>query len=92
MELLSTGTSFDVSLRFLAGVGAGVVATLVMDVVMGRLPEGTTPPSIAAGVLTQHTPRTAPGRIPGIRRDWAISAAVYLVALVPVVTFVSGLL
>jgi hypothetical protein len=157
MELLSTGTSFDVPLRFLAGVGAGVVATLVMDVVMGRLPEGTTPPSIAAGVLTQRTPRNAPDRlgtvvhylagfltgplfvwllftteavvgeqsvvttgaatavlyvlmvgffvvvvlpqsrvapdrIPGIRRDWAISAAVYLVALVPVVAFVSGLL
>ncbi|MDY6819178.1 MAG: hypothetical protein SVG88_10995 [Halobacteriales archaeon] len=52
-----------VPVRFLAGVAGGVIATLAMDVVMARLPEGETPPRIAAGVLTESPPTEAPGRL-----------------------------
>jgi hypothetical protein len=143
-----------VPLRFLVGVAAAVVATLVMDAVMARLPEGETPPFVASGVLTDRPPADAPARLAGvvhylaggltgplfvwivlvtdgllgpslvatavaavvlyvlmvgffavvvvprsrvsaarvgpIRRDWAVSAAVYLLVLVPVVTVVTG--
>ncbi|MFY4813623.1 hypothetical protein ACOJIV_13145 [Haloarcula sp. AONF1] len=150
MELVPLVTAFTVSLRFVIGVAAGVVATVVMDLVMARLPEGETPPFIASGVLTDSAPQNAPGRlasvvhyvagwltgplfvwvlftsegllsgpsilaavlaavvlytlmigffvfvvlprsrlpsarIPDIRRDWAISAAAYLLVLVPLV-------
>jgi hypothetical protein len=153
--LLATDPS--IPLRFLLGVAAGLAATLVMDAAMARLPEGETPPSVAAGVLTDTPPRNAPGRLaaavhylaggltgplfvwllfgveavlggpsvpatllataalyplmvgffaavvlprsrvaPGrigaVRRDWALSAATYLVVLVPVVALGSGLL
>ena len=141
-----------VSLLFPVGVAAAVVATLVMDVVMARLPEGETPPFVAAGVLTGRPPDDAPGRlaavvhylagvltgplfvwlsltgtalfgpslvvtaiaagllyalmvaffavvvvprsrvadgrVPAIRRGWAVSAAAYLAVLVPLVTLV----
>lgn len=63
MEPLTVDPMLSVSLRFLAGVVAGVVATLVMDVVMARRPEGTTPQSIAAGVLTDRPPADAPARL-----------------------------
>ncbi|SDJ57658.1 hypothetical protein SAMN05216226_105142 [Halovenus aranensis] len=53
----------SVSLLFFLGVGAGVVATLAMDLVMPRLPEGRTPPTIAAGVLTGSRPDSAPARL-----------------------------
>lgn len=147
----------SVPLLFLVGVGAGVLATLAMDIVMPRLPEGTTTPSIASGVLTQTPPDGAPERLatvvhylagmltgplfvwlllvsealvgdlsipaivaPGlvlyvlmvaffaivvlpqslvaearvgpIRRDWAVSALVYLLVLVPVVGAAARLL
>lgn len=36
----------------LVGAGAGLVATLAMDRPMNRLPEGTTPPQVAAGTLS----------------------------------------
>ncbi|NLV15499.1 hypothetical protein [Haloarcula argentinensis] len=150
MELVPLVTALTVSLRFVIGVAAGVVATAVMDLVMARLPEGETPPFIASGVLTDSAPQNAPGRlasvvhyiagwltgplfvwvlftsegllsgssiltavlaavvlytlmvvffvfvvlprsrlpsarIPDIRRDWAISAAAYLLVLVPLV-------
>lgn len=39
------------------GAILGLVATLVMDVVMGRLEEGTTAPRVAASVLTGVNPR-----------------------------------
>lgn len=151
MESVPLVTALTVSLRFVVGVAAGVVATVVMDLVMARLPEGETPPFIASGVLTDSAPQKAPGRlasvvhyiagwltgplfvwvlftsegllsgssilaavlaavvlytlmisffvivvlprsrlpsgrIADIRRDWAISAAAYLLVLVPLVT------
>lgn len=49
--------------RFPLGVAAGVAATLAMDVVAARLPEGSTPPTVAAGVLTQTHPDAAPRRL-----------------------------
>jgi len=152
-----TYEAFSVSLLFLAGVGAGLLATLAMDLVMPRLPEGTTPPSIAAGVLTESRPDTAPARlgtvvhylaglltgplfvwlllvghglvgelsvlavvlagavlyvlmvaffavvvlpqslvassrVGTIRRDWALSALIYLLVLVPLVGLVASVL
>ena len=52
----------SVPLRFLAGV-AGPLAT---DLVMPRLPEGTTVPAVASGVLTGARPDTAPGRLAAV--------------------------
>jgi hypothetical protein len=49
-----------VLLLFPLAVLAGGLATLAMDLVMARLPEGETPPTVAAGVLTGTNPRTAP--------------------------------
>jgi uncharacterized membrane protein YdcZ (DUF606 family) len=154
MEPLTIHAPFTVPLRFAAGVVAGVLATLAMDVVMAGLPEGTTLPSIAAGVLTDRPPgdasarlatvvhylagwltgplfvwllfvgegalggastvatlvaavvlyvlmvgffavvvlprsRVAADRVGAIRRDWALSAAAYLVVLVPLVAVAS---
>ena len=146
--------SLAVPLEFLIGVGAAVVATFGMDLVMARLPEGGTPPFVASGVLTDRTPADAPerlatvvhylaggltgplfvwftfvtaavvegaiatavvsgvvlyvlmvgffavvvlprslvsaARVGAIRRDWAVSAAAYLLVLVPVVTVVTA--
>jgi uncharacterized membrane protein YdcZ (DUF606 family) len=56
-------TELAVSLRFVAGVAAGVLATLAMDLVMARLPEGETPPLVASGVLTETNPVRAPQRV-----------------------------
>ncbi len=154
---LSLVTDPSIPLRFLLGVVAGILATLVMDLVMARLPEGETPPFVASGVLTATPPRSAPGRLAGtvhylagwltgplfvwllfavealsgepsvfttllaaavlyllmigffavvvlprsrappgrvgqIRRDWALSAAAYLLVLVPLVALGSRLL
>jgi len=50
-------------LRFPIGLAGGVLATLWMDFVMARLPEGTTPPRVAAGVLTETHPDEAPVRV-----------------------------
>mgnify|MGYP006277384927 FL=1 len=58
--------TLTVPILFAVGVGAGVVATLVMDVVMARLPEGETPMYIAAGVLTDRPPGEAPGRLAAV--------------------------
>lgn len=52
-----------VVLRFPLGALAGVVATLAMDAAMARLPEGATPPTVAAGVLTESHPDAAPRRL-----------------------------
>ncbi len=46
-----------------AGAGAGLAATLVMDLIMSRLPEGETTPLVAAGVLTETPPDEAPARL-----------------------------
>jgi hypothetical protein len=59
-------TDRSIPLRFLLGVVAGILATLFMDVVTTRLPEGETPPFVAAGVLTATPPRSAPGRLAGV--------------------------
>jgi hypothetical protein len=48
------------ALRFPVGLLAAVVATLAMDQVMPRLPEGETPPRVAAAVLTDSSPEGAP--------------------------------
>lgn len=53
----------DPVLRFPLGLVGGVLATLGMDLVMARLPEGTTPPSVAAGVLTETHPDDAADRL-----------------------------
>ncbi len=53
----------DPALLLAGGVGGGLVATLAMDRVMARLPEGTTPPSVASGVLTNTRPDDAPARL-----------------------------
>ncbi len=55
--------TLTVSLQFAFGILAGVLATLAMDRVMGALPEGPTPPFVAAAVLTETTPRAAPERL-----------------------------
>jgi hypothetical protein len=157
MELVPLVTTLTVPLRFVVGVVAAVAATLAMDVVMARLPEGETPPFVAAGVLTETRPDAAPARLasvvhylaggltgplfvwlvlvtegvlgeaslaatllaagvlyllmvsffvlvvlprsllaeprhPPTRRDWAVSAAAYLLVLVPLVALGSTLI
>ncbi len=52
--------------RFPLGLAAGVLATLAMDLVMTRLPEGETPPTVAAGVLSLTHPDRAPGRLASV--------------------------
>jgi len=55
------------TLSLLAGLAlgpvVGLVATLAMDVVMARLPEGATAPKVAAGVLTDTPVDDAPARL-----------------------------
>ncbi|MCL9814687.1 hypothetical protein [Natranaeroarchaeum aerophilus] len=55
--------TLTVPLQFAFGVLAGLLATLAMDRAMGALPEGPTPPFVAAAVLTETTPRAAPERL-----------------------------
>lgn len=50
-------------LRFPIGLVGGVLATLGMDLIMTQLPEGKTPPGVAAGVLTEMHPDQAPERL-----------------------------
>ena len=50
-------------IAFPIGLIAGILATLVMDRIMAALPEGTTPPTVAAGVLTEAHPDSAPTRL-----------------------------
>lgn len=50
-------------LRFPIGLVGGMLATLGMDLIMRALPEGTTPPAVAAGVLTDTHPDRAPERL-----------------------------
>jgi len=57
------GATVSVVVGFPLGVLAGLVATLAMDAAMARLPEGPTPPTVAAGVLTETHPDAAPGRL-----------------------------
>ncbi len=61
--MLDPSSSLSVGLRIILGLVAGALATLGMDVVMARLPEGATPPRVASGVLTGQAPDTAPDGI-----------------------------
>jgi len=63
MTPLEVTAPLSIPVRFLAGVLAGVAATLAMDLVMPRLPEGRTVPAVASGVLTGRGPDSAPGRL-----------------------------
>lgn len=56
-------TELAVSLRFVLGIVAAAVATIVMNYIMTELPEGNTPPQVAAGVLTMLRPEDAPSRL-----------------------------
>lgn len=53
-------TSLAVPLRFVVGLVAAGIATLVMDLVMPRFTDGEFPPLVAAGVLTSRRPTDAP--------------------------------
>jgi hypothetical protein len=66
MSTQSSAVSLGVSLQYSLGVAAAVVATLVMDAAMARLPEGETPPFVAAGVLTERPPDAAPVRLAAV--------------------------
>jgi|APHM01.1.fsa_nt_gi hypothetical protein len=63
MNSLMQYTALDISGQFLVGGVAAGVATLVMDRVMMQLPEGETPPRVAAGILTNKTPAAASSRL-----------------------------
>ena len=63
MIVLDVTAPASIPLRFVAGVLAGLAATLAMDLVMARLPEGGTVPLVAAGVLTELPPQDAPERL-----------------------------
>lgn len=64
--LLQSAPSFAVPIRFLLGIVAAVVATLVMDQVMTRVEEGETPPYVASGVLTETPPDRAPKKLASV--------------------------
>jgi hypothetical protein len=49
--------------RFPIGLVGGILATLGMDLIMNQLPEGETPPAVAAGVLTKTHPDLSPDRL-----------------------------
>lgn len=59
-------SSVSAVLRFPVGLVATVVAVLVMDVLMARVPEGATPPYVAASVLTQSPVDEAPDRLASV--------------------------
>ena len=63
MQAPPASPGLEVPLRFLLGIAGAVAATLAMDVVMARRPEGETPPSVASGVLTDRHPDRAPDRL-----------------------------
>ena len=63
---LSGLSSVPAVIRFPIGLVAAAVAVLVMDLVMARLPEGTTPPRVAAGVLTETIVDDAPARLASV--------------------------
>lgn len=63
---LSGLASVPVVLRFPIALLAAVPALLVMDRVMASLPEGTSPPAVAAGVLTDTAIDDAPGRVAAV--------------------------
>lgn len=54
---------FSLVAGLIVAPAVGLVATLAMDVVMERIPEGNTPPRVAAGVLTDRPVDEAPQRL-----------------------------
>lgn len=58
-------------LRFPIGLVGGILATLGMDFIMKRLPEGDTPPAVAAGVLTETHPDQASKRLATVAHYFA---------------------
>ncbi|UIO99160.1 hypothetical protein Hbl1158_11525 [Halobaculum sp. CBA1158] len=64
--ILQTSVPVTVTASILVGVVAGVIATLAMDLVMGRIDEGETPPRIASGVLTGVHPDDSPRRLASV--------------------------
>jgi hypothetical protein len=61
--MLPLQTTISLPGRLLLGAAAGLLATLVMDMAMRRLPEGTTSPYVAAGTLTDTSLATASHRL-----------------------------
>jgi len=61
--MLADLTSVTPVVRFPVGILAAVVAVGIMDLAMARIPEGTTPPFVAASVLTERTIHEAPARL-----------------------------
>jgi len=59
-------SAFVPPLRVVCGVLAAVVATRAMDVAMARLPEGETPPAVAAAVLTDRRVGEGPARLAAV--------------------------
>lgn len=58
--------SVSVVLSFPIGLAASLPALLIMDRVMASLPEGRSPPAVAAGVLTETTIDDAPARLAAV--------------------------
>lgn len=61
----------DPVFRFPIGLVGGILATLGMDLIMSGLPEGSTPPRVAAGVLTKTHPDRAPDRLAAVAHYFA---------------------
>lgn len=59
-------SSVPTVLRFPVGLVAAVVAVLAMDWIMERTPEGTTPPYVAASVLTRTPVDSASARLAAV--------------------------
>ncbi|ESS12563.1 MAG: hypothetical protein A07HR60_00665 [uncultured archaeon A07HR60] len=75
-----------------AGAIAGVAATLVMDLIMPRLPEGDTTPFVAAGVLTDTPPDEAPARLAStVHYVAGTGAGVLFVTIAGIVAWLVGL-
>lgn len=78
--------------RFPVGLVAAAVAVLVMDQIMERVPEGTTPPYVAASVLTQTAVDEAPTRLASVTHYLAGfgTGGLYVYALLVAEWFAGG--
>jgi hypothetical protein len=91
MVIDSLSSTPDPVLRFPVGLVAGVVATLAMDLVMARLPDGTTPPKVSAGVLTEAHPDETPQRLASVLHYLAgVGTGLLFVWLSLAVEFLAG--
>jgi hypothetical protein len=92
MQSLALQTGLSLPERVLLGGAAGLLATLVMDTVMRRLPEGTTPPYIAAATLTETQVSSVPHRLAlTVHYGAGTASGLLLVVLALVVETVAGL-